>query len=176
VRAEQKVFCTGFYKTGTTSFGSAMKLLGYHHTSFRKDLLDSYSKNNYENLYQFVNKFDSFDDVPFNDKTVIQLLDKKYPNCKFVHLHRDPKEWKNSFIQWTGKITNNQIDVEDWFTKFKDHQSFIDSYFKIADPNKFIALDISDEEGFKKLADFLNKDHKGRFKFPHENETKNIRV
>jgi hypothetical protein len=41
-RYDSKIFCIGFNKTGTTTVGKSLKMLGYKHSSFNKKVYRKY--------------------------------------------------------------------------------------------------------------------------------------
>lgn len=166
-----KVFCIGYNKTGTTSCGKAFELLGYYNCSFNKKVWRKwYAQGEIEKIIRFAAKFDSFDDLPWLKEDMIPLLDKRFPNSKFIYLTRDEKSWKKSYYNWTHKVTGTYPDVDNGWQSYKNHEKFVLNYFKNMDSNKFLILSISEEESFKKLASFLGKETR-ICDFPHENKT-----
>ncbi len=77
-----KIFGVGLPRTGTTSVSMAMIELGYRtgHVCFHESLYD---------------QGDCFFDTPVY--VDYPLLDKRYPNSKFILTWRDPKAWFVSF-------------------------------------------------------------------------------
>lgn len=165
-----KIFCIGYMKSGTSSFGLAMRKLGFDHSGFNAKIYREYQKGNYKKVYAYINKFDSFDDLPWMETSFISILDDKYPDSKFIYLERDEKEWKSSFKRWSEKLTDKKIDLEEWHSKFISHRLFVLNYFKDRIDKDFIILDISDPFGFSKLGKFLNMKTPQK-KFPHINKT-----
>lgn len=170
-KTQPKVFCIGFMKSGTTSFGVAMKKLGFDHTTFNVSLYrNHYEAGQMDKVLDYVRKFDSFDDLPWYKEDMIPILDKTFPESKFVYLTRTDADWKSSFSRWSEKISGAPVDVEKWFADFIQHRAFVMSYFESRSSADFLVLDISDPLGYKKLGDFLNvkvpADH-----FPHMNIT-----
>lgn len=165
-----KVFCIGFHKTGTTSLGEALKLLGYHHTTFYKRVFDNYENRETEQILQYAEKYDSFDDVPWFKEDMIPILDQHFPNSKFIYLERNEEEWVKSFENWSFKLSGRRANMVDWLAQFQSHRKFVLDYFKNSGSDRFIILDIGDPVGFRKLADFLDKPFVAD-KFPHFNRT-----
>lgn len=168
-----KVFCIGYNKTGTTTLGKSLDMLGYKHSSFnRKVWFQYYANKQINKILKYTSKFDSFDDLPWLKEDIIPLLDKTFPNSKFVYLTRDEKSWKISYFNFQYKGFGEYPDVDKAWEDYKEHERFVLEYFKDRDPKKFIILDVRDEMGFKKLADFLGKKTDIE-KFPHCNKTLN---
>lgn len=166
-----KVFCIGYNKTGTTSLGKALQLLGYRHSSYnRKVWREYYKKNKIVKILEYTARFDSFDDLPWLKEDMIPILDKVFPNSKFIFLTRDDESWKKSFYNWTFLAKGYYPDMENSFEEYKNHQRFVMKYFEGRPDHQFLVLNIQDEKGFKKLADFLGK-QVDEERFPHYNKT-----
>jgi len=169
-----KVFCIGYNKTGTTTIGKSLEMLGYRNSSFNKKVWRKYyKKNKIDKVLNYTARFDSFDDLPWLKEDMIPILDREFPNSKFIYLTRDEKSWKQSLHNWTVKISGERPDLEEELEAFREHRAFVLEYFKNRSGDDFIVLDVRDKKGFKKLAEFLGKET-DREEFPHFNETKAI--
>lgn len=165
-----KIFCIGFMKTGTTSLGKSLGMLGFKNGSFNKKVWRKYYFNHeIVEILRYTAKFDSLDDLPWLKEDMIPILDKVFPNSKFIYLERDEKSWQHSMYNWTFKKTGKYPDMEIKLKEYRDHKKFVLDYFRGREDD-FLILDIKDPIGFRKLADFLGKksiqDH-----FPHFNKT-----
>lgn len=170
-----KIFCIGFNKTGTTTVGASLELLGYRHSSFNEIVWkEYYKKGRIDKVLKYTAKFESFDDLPWLQSDMIPIVDKKFPNSKFIYLARDEKSWQKSLYNWTytmsGKYPNKQY-IEKRLADFRKHRNFVLDYFNNRPADEFIILDVTDKMGFKKLADFLGKPTI-REEFPHFNKSK----
>jgi hypothetical protein len=171
-RYDSKVFCVGFNKTGTTSLGWSLKMLGYRHSSYSdKVWLEYYNNNEIVKLLKYTAKFDSVDDLPWLKEDLIPVLDRVFPNSKFIYLLRDEGPWKKSIYNWTYDRFGYYPDIEAKLEEFRAHKKFVLDYFCDRGDDEFLILDIKDEMGFKKLADFLGK-KTNLTKFPHYNKAK----
>lgn len=106
-RQKTKIFVIGFNKTGTTSIHAALLefdlILGHQRTAER--LLDDMIAKRYESLYDYCQTAEAFQDVPFSCPDIYKLLDKKYPNSKFILTVRDSADqWYNSLTKFHGKL------------------------------------------------------------------------
>jgi hypothetical protein len=194
-----KVFGVGFSKTGTVSFGKAMQLLQYNHChgSYVTGnlLLHSYLSGNHNELHKLIAKHDSFDDLPFCAPGVPQMLDKRYPNAKFVLTTRDPESWYSSMHRYLPKnmaqfrgrdglplgpfygLVNyilaifgttdltNKKHVIETYNAY--NQSIIDHFSDRSD--KLLVVSWMNGEGWPELCKFLGKP-KPALKFPHANK------
>lgn len=166
-----KVFCIGFNKTGTTSLGEALKELGYLHSTYTdKTWLDYYQNNKIVKLLEHTAKLDSVDDLPWLKEDMIPILDKVFPQSKFIYLERDEASWKRSIYHWSYQRTGQYPDVEQKLREFRAHRMFVMDYFRDRPNDQFIVLNIADPEGFEKLGKFLGKPTP-RKAFRHHNAT-----
>ena len=90
-----KVFCIGLNRTGTKSFGRAMRLLGYRAATWSSLPIQLYMEKNQRALDEIVGQYDAFDDWPW--PLMARYLAKKYPQAKFVLTRREsPEIWLKS--------------------------------------------------------------------------------
>ena len=165
-----KVFVIGYNKTGTTSCGVALKEMGFRNLSFNKLTFWLYKKKYFKALIKIASRFDSFDDIPWNREELIPIMDKNFPNSKFIYLDRDLQTWEKSYINWRKKIFKKETnDIEKKKIDFLNHKSFCLKYFENR-PNDMIVIRIQQKNELKKLSDFINVKTK-KYNFPHLNKT-----
>ena len=153
-----KVFCIGFNKTGTTSCGKALEMLGYRHSTFNQKVWRKHYKNNeIVKILQYAAKFDSLDDLPWLKEDMIPILDRVFPDSKFVYLTRDENLWKKSMYNWTYKMTGEYPDLDEKLEEFRNHREFVLDYFEDRSKEQFLVLDVSDADAFQTLVKFLGK-------------------
>ena len=168
-----KIFCIGYNKTGTTSLGEALRMLGYKHSSYNDKVWRKYYRDNeIVKILKYTAKFESLDDLPWLKEDMIPILDKVFPNSKFIYLTRDEDSWKNSIYHFTYKLFGEYPDVEKCLEEYRAHRDFVLDYFKDRPKEQFLVLDIREKKGFKKLANFLGKTT-NQDEFPHYNKTFN---
>lgn len=167
-----KIFCIGFNKTGTSSLGKSFEMLGLKNTSFNWVVWNKYYKyNRIDKILNYTAKFDTTDDLPWLKEDLIPVLDKAFPNSKFVYLTRDEVSWKKSLYNWNFDRFGKYPNLEKRWQEYKSHERFVLDYFEGRSSKDFIILDIKDPKGFSKLADFIGKDTKIDC-FPHFNKAK----
>jgi len=162
-----KIFIIGLPRTGTTSVCAALLDLGFTvaHTA--------YTQRTFEQAQVIA-------DTPvFND---FELLDKYYPNSKFIYLSRDLKLWLPSIQQLLQRMAKNLLRDDGGFNPiikrcylntfipftaenisscefltqcYLHHQKQVMHYFKDT-PEKVLTIDISESNAFEKLQQFLN--------------------
>ena len=111
----KKIFCVGCNKTGTSSLLVAMQALGYQTAPqpAAEPLLDDWFKGDVSPILKFVQSVEEkvgaahpntpgifFQDVPFSLPHLYTLLDKHFPNSKFILTVRDDAH------QWWRSITH----------------------------------------------------------------------
>ncbi|WP_299365905.1 sulfotransferase [Winogradskyella sp.] len=111
IRNKPKVFCIGQNKTGTTSMAKIFQLLDMPVGNQRKAELLAIDvlNGNYDAFFKYVkNKGLAFQDVPFSKPNIYKILDKKFPDSKFILTIRDsPEIWYNSLIKFHAKLFGN---------------------------------------------------------------------
>jgi len=98
-----KVFCIGAGKTGTTSLGAALKLLGYRLGNQQEGelLIEDWAKRDFSSLIAYCHKADAFQDSPFCWDFTFQAMDMAFPRSKFILTVRDSAEqWYDSLVRF----------------------------------------------------------------------------
>lgn len=177
-----KIFCIGFQKTGTTSLGAALEVLGYKvcgpigvtNPRIEKEALGwALTKTPY---------YDAFQDNPW--PLLYKELDHLYPGSKFILTHRRPRSWLRSMRQYFG---NYEAPAESWIygegiTPLKNplkclrtyvrHNREVRRYFKNR-PDDFLEIDLSKGDGWEEICTFLGKDIPA-VPFPRSNKSGSI--
>lgn len=88
---DEKIFCIGFNKTGTTSLTESLREIGYQIGWQRKaeGMLRDYLEYDFQRLLKYCNTATVFQDVPFSLPGLYKILDEKFPNAKFILTVRD---------------------------------------------------------------------------------------
>ncbi|GLX79708.1 hypothetical protein tinsulaeT_30480 [Thalassotalea insulae] len=162
----EKVFIIGLPRTGTTSVCSKLLTLGYRvaHTAYTQNAFDQ---------AQVIADTPIFCDYP--------LLDKYYPNSKFIYLTRAMESWLPSIKQLLQRMYINIVrsdggfnpiikrSYQQVFTPFNQqninsdeflaacyqrHIAEVSDYFSVT-PKKLFTLDVSQPETFEQLHQFL---------------------
>ncbi len=169
-----KVFCIGYNKTGTTTIGKSLELLGLRNTSFNKKVWRKwYTNGNIEKILKYTAKFDSTDDLPWLKEDMIPILDKTFPKSKFIYLIREESAWKNSFRNWNYKKTGKYPNIEEGYKNYLKHQKFVYEYFKNR-KNDLLIIDVNESDAFIKVGKFIKK-KAPQTKLPVYNSTKLFR-
>jgi hypothetical protein len=161
-----KVFCIGFHKTGTSSLGRALEILGYRVCGSRLDLTEAVVKKDFDTLFVEVNKYDAFHDNPW--PLIYKFLDKKYPNSKFILTVRDEKKWIKSIINHFENRDTKMRELiygvghpmgnEDvYLSKYNSHNSEVRGYFE-SYSDDLLVLKLEKDFNWNKLCNFLEKE------------------
>lgn len=106
-----RVFCIGFNKTGTSSFGQFFEMCGYRLMPTRRGelLLDAYRARRYSEILNCCRYFNAFQDIPFSLPLLYPHLEQRFRTAKFILSHRDDAEqWFASLLRWHQMI----VDVD----------------------------------------------------------------
>lgn len=107
-----KIFCIGFNKTATTSLAKTLDIFGFKmgNQNIAELLSEEVSKKMYEKFIKYCKTADAFQDIPFMFPEVYKVLDKTFPNSKFILTTRDNKEeWYDSLKRFhTKKFSKNK--------------------------------------------------------------------
>ena len=165
-KLSHKIFGIGVAKTGTVSLGLALKRLGFNHISYDENLNEKYNQGEYEIILKSAEKYDSFEDGPWNQGNFYKMLDKRFPQSKFILTIREMESWvsshekhfsareliKNPTQLWKRQYTDEKkADLIRWHQQRTDE---VINYF--ADQaDRLLIMDICGGEGWEKLCNFL---------------------
>ena len=185
---QNKVFCIGSNKTGTTSLDAAMKILGFksmpEELAYSYILRDKDSKNqvnNFRNLMKTnTQNFNFFEDLPFCFGNNYKLIDHFYPDAKYILTLRDPEAWFSSCNRWIEALNCKPIYSWIWGIdfSFENKNKIIKLYNKrnseiirhFNSTNKLMELQI-ETATYRILCQFLgiDLDSVSKLDFPMEN-------
>jgi Sulfotransferase domain len=154
-----KVFCVGFQKTGTSSLGKALEILGYRVGSYW-DFRD-YAKVSdlsmdmlQHRAFELAEQYDACKDTPW--PILYKELDKRYPNSKFILIIRNTDSWIKSVVSDFGEYDNaihalvygvgHPVGHEPiWIERYEKHNAEVQDYFKDR-PNDLLILNLNKGE------------------------------
>jgi len=180
-----KVFVIGLNKTGTTSLGNALRILGYRKLGWgdfvsRKLFHDWYS-GNLQPLIQYSTVYEAFEDLPW--PFVYEEMAVLYPDAKFIlSLRANEEVWWRSIARhtekrvWIGhKLTYGSYsatnDKAAYIDLYLSHRQRVHDFFK-DQPGRLLELNIDETGKWDKLCEFLTCDAVPKSAFPKSN-TKN---
>ena len=174
-----KVICIGWHKTGTSTMGDALLVLGYNVVGARLDLADSLMDNNIKEAIDIAREYEALQDVPW--AALYKELDQAFPNSKFILTVREEQAWLNSAKK---HFKNSYTDMRQWLygngvlegneglylKRYRAHYQGIKAYFKDR-PEDLIVMDFEKGDSWEKLCTFLNHPIPQKA-FPHSNKGK----
>jgi hypothetical protein len=186
--AEQKLLCVGLNKTGTTSIGDALEILGYRRLGWKPAISGVLTVRWHEgNLKPFMPHLmnnDAFEDLPWC--LVYEAVDRMFPNSKFIlTTRRDEQTWLRSMQRHLGR-TGNWVgsflvygsydpakDADTYLRKYREHRDAVRRYFA-GRPGKLLEMCFEDGDGWEKLCTFLNVPKIPDVPFPHANRDQKV--
>ena len=155
---DRKIVCLGFQKTGTTSFGIALRQLGYRVSDYNnfRDLADA-DVNQVGDLIrkrapELLARHDVFKDSPW--PVLYREIDKLCENAKFILITRDTEKWIRSVTRDFGSHHNSireyiygvgypQGNEATFVSRYEQHNADVLAYFE-SRPDDFLHLHLDD--------------------------------
>lgn len=182
---EPKVFGIGFHKTGTTSLGAALEILGYrvcHGARPVRSALGHRAMMRYlhagvfDPIFRVAERFDGFRDNPWY--CLYREIDARFPGSRFVLTVRDPDRWLASVVNHFGRSesdfrrwiygSGSPIGNEDVFReRFVRHGEEVEAHFAQR-PDDLLVLSLEGGHGWAELCGFLGRPVP-EAPFPHAN-------
>jgi len=179
-RAGQKIFCIGFYKTGTTTLFEALKLLGYRTINGDKPgsypgaddgetLLRQIEAGNYR-LPTF-DRFDAFTDNPYFH--LWREIHALFPDAKYILTVRDERRWIESCVRFYANRrirpmriwmfgphadpSRSEASRQAWIDAYRAHNAAVRAHFANAPPGQYLELDLVRSPRWDELCAFLGQ-------------------
>lgn len=165
-----KVFGIGMFKTGTTSLGRALDILGYetYHGPWKQPKVLPYEPwgVDLENMRRYrptletlIDRHDAFQDYPF--MFIYPLVDAWYPGSKFILTTRDPEKLAHSDRNMWRNHPNigdgEEIPpVERFVERYETHFAAATAYFSDR-PDDLLVVNWTAGHGWPELCAFLDQ-------------------
>ncbi|MEJ8569662.1 sulfotransferase family protein [Wenzhouxiangellaceae bacterium CH-27] len=181
-----RVFCLGMNKTGTSTLKRCFKELGYRPiaspgTYSRAEIArvnHFYKYKNYEDMLQLAERFQAFEDRPWNMWRMYRELHERFPDSRFILTFREPESWWRSVEQWITVTKPESLARYQLHLRVlrPDRNAFIDSYLRyneevrsyFGDSGILLPLNVEAGADWAQLCDFLGKPIP-EAPFPHAN-------
>lgn len=183
-----KVFVIGFHKTGLTSLGAALNLLGYtvchrakpvREALGQERMIQLLQEKNYAPIFSIAQSFNAFHDNPWF--WLYQQLDEEFPGSKFILSTREENDWLRSagsyfgdsssdfrqLVYGQGALRGNETL---YLNRYRKHNHEARAWFKNR-PDQFLELDVIARPSWDTLCNFLHKPVPA-YTFPHLNKKK----
>ncbi|MBW2046072.1 MAG: hypothetical protein JRI96_14515 [Deltaproteobacteria bacterium] len=191
-----KVFQVGCGKTGSSSLGLALRILGFNHKSYDRLLSKKYLEGDIDAILKEAEKYEFFTDGPwtapglhyfYREPKLYKVFDKEFPNSKFIFPIRETSSWIKSrehwfnnsflarhrnkmpselFIVYPNGVFSRDITIRLYRKRNREYVEYFSSR-----PNDFLIINICGGEGWDKLCPFLGKSIPN-VPFPHANKRK----
>lgn len=188
-----KVFCIGFYKTGTTTLFEALRILGYDTVNGDKPgsypgaddgatLVRQIEAGDYR-LPTF-EMFDAFTDNPYF--AIWREIYAMFPDAKYILTVRDEAPWIASCVSffrnrrirpmrvWLfgrhADPSHDEASRQAWLEAYRAHNAAIREFFQ-GRAHQFLELEPTREPGWARLCAFLGAPIPDR-PWPHANPTR----
>lgn len=175
------VIGAGFHKTGTSTLGAALQILGYRVKGSSKRPLIPILKKDLSSVRKILKNYDAVEDTPWF--FIYKELDGIYPNSKFILTIRDEESWYESVKKQIGDLRSAQDewiygrgkglpkdDKQNAIDVYNKHNQEVRSYFKDR-PDDLLVLNFKQGDQWEKLCDFLNEEIPSE-PFPHYNKSR----
>lgn len=175
-----KIIGVGMHKTGTTTLGDALRMLGFARTGWQPETASLYKRGHKAALLDMMEDFDVFEDAPW----FLMYKDAcdRYPDCRLILTHRrDMEAWFASLTKHIDRIAPDAYSFRsviygtDDLLSIKQH--VLDTHARHVEDVKAFAterdiplLEICWEngDGWKEICEFVGKPVPDQ-PFPHAN-------
>lgn len=160
-----RVLCVGYRKTGTTSFGQAMRKLGFSHYGYDPDLHQALLDGDLNRCLDVAERFDSLDDLPWSEPLFVEAFRQRFPGSRYVLLDRDESEWLVSYQRYFKSSANTSQAL----SRLRLHNTRMLNI--LGNEPHLLRMNICSGDGYEKLCPFLGIDYPD-IPFPRENASK----
>lgn len=178
--SSSKIFCIGFYKTGTTTLFEALRLLGYR--TINGDKPGSYpgADDGATMLRQIeagdfrlptFDWFDAFTDNPYF--ALWREIHAQFPRAQYILSVRDEASWIDSCVRFYANRRVRPMRVwmfgphanpargetsrRAWIDAYRAHNAAVRAHFAHAPPELFLELDLVRQPRWDELCAFLGR-------------------
>jgi len=179
-----KIFGIGLNKTGTTTLGRCLEMLGFKkHVSVRFDLLAKYREGSLDEIFSVADQNESFEDFPW--PLMYRELYLRYGDgARYILTKRaSSQDWLNSLKRHSLKTSRNNHcrllaygyayphGLEYYHLSFyqRHNQAIKDFFVKQRSEHLLLEISFDSGDGWDKLCGFLGLSVPNA-QFPHENK------
>jgi hypothetical protein len=173
-----KIFGIGMFKTGLTSLGEALEILGYRQSReewYHGRIPDDPWNTCPDQWSQYIpilldraRQFDGLKDYPW--MFVYREMDREFPNARFIYTMRDPEAVAASNRNlWRSRGAREESipSRERIIQRYLDHQRSVLEYF--AGRTNLLMVNWEEKSGWNELCEFLGLPLPA-VPFPHANK------
>jgi len=174
------VFGIGFHKTGTSSLGKALELMGYRVRGVTGNKDPDIADKLYDLAWSTIDagRYDAFQDNPW--PIIFREIDARYPGSKFVLTVRDPDKWLASQVRHFGTATTPMRELiygsghgcpigneAIYEARYERHNAEVREYFA-GRPEDMVEMHFERGDGWAELCPLLGANTPSQA-FPHAN-------
>jgi hypothetical protein len=177
-----KIFGIGWAKTGTTTLGRCLEILGYDHQGQRLELAHDVAAGDLGRIRALAEAKDSFEDWPWI--ILYRQLDEMFPGSRFILTQRDPDGWLESYRNMAGDLRSAAAELntcrrilyslpfpdvtdQQLVDRYVAHNEEVQEYFSDR-PDALLVVNWWRGDGWKELCSFLGRPVPAA-PFPHAN-------
>ena len=177
-----KVFGIGWAKTGTTTLGRCLEVLGYRHVGQRLDLVPHLERGDFAAIQAVAAEADAFEDWPW--LLLFRELDRAFPGSRFVLTTRVPARWLRSYLNMlrhpvfvNDELTHVRrvlyglpfpdVTAEQLLDRYQRHHDAVFEHFR-GRRDDLLVVDWEEGHGWTELCRFLGHEVPDQA-FPREN-------
>ena len=163
MRAESKIFCISYQRTGTTSVAKFFRQCGYKVVDWsfdRKTWTQYYLDGDYERIFSSdkFKEFQVFEDHPWFLLDFYKYLYHRFPEARFVHFVRDSDTWFKSLKHLYDEVHDSAI----FYWHFKTY-GLLDEYYGMLENSNLdelprLQIDESQREHYIRVYEMANKE------------------
>ena len=170
-RAQPKIFCIGWHKTGTMTMWECLKTLGFHSAKHipgpatRRSLVEDVLSGRYDRAIDAARQVDAVRNWPW--PLMFEELDQAFAKSKFILTLRSSEGFIKSvtrskcegFSETDQLIYNVETPLGNekvCADRFERHNLNVQTYFRNR-PNDLLILDFEKSARWEELCDFLGK-------------------
>jgi len=179
---EPKVFCIGFHKTGTSSLGAALDVLGYQVGGPFGVRDPDIAEHALDEAVARLRRYDAVQDNPW--PLLFRELDQRYPGARFVLTVRQEDEWWDSVMAHFGGASS---PMREWIyghgdpvgheaayrARYRRHNDDARAHFAGREDD-LLVMCLDEGDGWGPLCPFLGVDEPAA-PFPHANRGSSTR-
>ena len=174
-RLKRKVFCIGFYKTGTQSHAEALKMLGHRVVGPTGTQEQDIGRHALTRALAVATEFDAFTGNPWS--LLYKELDATFPGSRFILTVRSTSAWIGSVVaafgeretpmrKWIYGVGRPCGNERRYIERYQRHNDDVRRYFQ--GRNDLLVMSVEEGDGWPELCGFLGEPVPSA-DFPHRN-------
>ena len=177
-----KVRCigVGISKTGTTSLGDALRLLGFRVEGYHPELLKQCANGSRAAALEHAEDYEGFEDFPW--PLLYEEMAERFPEARFVlTLRKDVSTWHRSVVAhvqrkprslWAWELVYGSadpvVDRARYVDYYESHAERVRSFFQRRAPERLLTVCWEHGDGWDELCAYLGMERPAA-PFPHSN-------